>query len=49
MELGVPEDTFEDAVAPLVAATVNMIDDALLLVDNNPDEVCGLATPPAFP
>jgi hypothetical protein len=51
--LGVPEDTFDkalerakDAVAPLVAATVNIIDDVSLLVDDDPDEAEGPAVPP---
>ena len=54
--LGVPNDTsekflerVEDAVAPLVATTANIIDDALLLVDNFPDEVEGPTDPPPSP
>lgn len=56
MALGVPEDTSdkaleraEDAVAPLVAAATNIMDDALLLVDDFPDEVEGPTAPPASP
>lgn len=54
--LGVPEDTFDkalerakDAVASLVAAAVNIIDDASLLVDDYLDEVEGPAAPPDSP
>lgn len=54
--LGIPKDTSdkaletaEDTVAPLVAAAMNIIDDASLLVDDFPDEVEGPAAPPSSP
>lgn len=54
MALGVPEDTSdraleraEDAMAPLVAASANIIEDASLLVEDYPDEVDASAAPPA--
>lgn len=56
MALGVPKDTSNkaleravDAVAPLVAAVTSIVDDALLLVNEYPDEVDGPAAPPASP
>lgn len=54
--LGVIDDTFdraleeaEDAVAPLVTAAINIIDDGSLLVDEYPDDGGAAADPPASP
>lgn len=51
---GHPEDTSnkaleraEDAVAPLVATAVSIVDDESLLVDEYPNEVDGPVAPPA--
>lgn len=56
MALGVTEDTSdkvleraEDAVAPLVASVVNIVDDASPLVDEYPNEVDGPAASPVSP
>jgi hypothetical protein len=54
--LGIPEGTSnkaleraKDIMAPLVFAIVNIIDDALLLVDDYSEEVDGPAAPLASP
>ncbi|CAD6333979.1 unnamed protein product [Miscanthus lutarioriparius] len=56
MALGVPKETSdkaleeaEDAVAPLVAAAVGIINDRLLLTDEYPDEDDVAVGPPASP